>query len=91
MGEIARKYSDIAICTDDDPDTENRLSILDELSWPIQEVFVPKDKAVFIIPERYYAIKLATELAQAGDIVVLAGKGHESIQLTNYGKRIWNA
>lgn len=32
MGEIARKYSDIAICTDDDPDTENRLSILDELS-----------------------------------------------------------
>jgi UDP-N-acetylmuramoyl-L-alanyl-D-glutamate--2,6-diaminopimelate ligase len=37
MGEIAWKYSDIAICTDDDPDTENRLKILDDLSKPIQE------------------------------------------------------
>jgi UDP-N-acetylmuramyl tripeptide synthase len=40
MGEIAWRYSDIAICTDDDTSTENRLSILNELSKPIQERFL---------------------------------------------------
>ena len=47
-------------------------------------------KNLFIIPERYFAIKLATQIAKPGDIVLIAGKWHENIQLTNFGKRKWN-
>ena len=87
MWELARKFSDIAICTDDDPDTENRLRILDELSKPIQERFLAPWKTSYIIPERRFAIKFATEIAKPWDIVLLAGKWHETVQLTNYWKR----
>jgi hypothetical protein len=52
------------MCTDDDPDTENRLSILNELSKPIQERFLAPGKLSYIIPERHYAIKFATEIAK---------------------------
>ena len=87
MWDLAWKFSDVAICTDDDPDTENRLSILNELSKPIQERFLAPGKLSYIIPERHYAIKFATEIAKPWDIILLAGKGHEQVQLTNYWKR----
>ncbi len=85
MGEIADTYSDILIATDDDPDTENRLEILEQLTMNIKNKQLGKN--LFIIPERSLAIKFACELAQPGDVVMFAGKGHESIQLTNFGKR----
>lgn len=87
MWEIARRYSDVAICTDDDPATENRLRVLDDLSKPIQERLLADGKSSYIIPERQYAIQFAMDIAQPGDIVLLAGKGHEQVQLTNFGKR----
>lgn len=90
MWDLAWKFSDIAICTDDDPDTENRLSILNELSKPIQGRFLAPWKLSYIIPERHYAIKFATEIAKPWDIVLLAGKWHEKVQLTNYWKRKWS-
>ena len=90
MGEIAWKYSDIAICTDDDPDTENRLKILDDLSKPIQERLLAEWKNSYILPERQYAIQFAMDIAKPWDIVLLAGKGHEQVQITNFGKRKWN-
>lgn len=46
-----------------------------------------KNKELYIIPERKFAIKFAAELAKEWDIVLIAGKGHETIQLTNYGRR----
>ena len=85
MGEIADQYSDILIATDDDPDTENRLEILEQLTMNIKNK--QQGKNLFIIPERILAIKFACELAQPGDVLMFAGKGHESIQLTNFGKR----
>jgi len=87
MGDIALQCADVVIFTDDDPDTENRLKILNDMSKNIQSTFLSGEKEAFIIPERRYAIKFATEIAQAGDVVVLAGKGHETVQLTNFGKR----
>lgn len=86
MWQIAWKYSDIAIATDDDPDTESRLSILNELTKDIQTSAIPSWEEIFIIPERKLAIKFATEIAKPWDIVMLAWKGHEPIQLTNFGK-----
>ena len=90
MGEIAVKYSDIVIFTDDDPDTENRLSILNQLSKAIQDKGYPSKKKVFVIPERRYALKFATEIAKQWDTVISCWKWHEQIQLTNFWKRKWN-
>lgn len=90
MGDIAVQRADVTIFTDDDPDTENRLKILDQLSKPIQQKWYAPNKKVFIIPERKYAIQFATEIAKPNDVVVLCGKWHEQVQLTNFGKRAWS-
>jgi len=94
MWKIVDQYADIAIATDDDPDTENRLEILQQLTqdmknkteWRVHE----GGKNLFILPERSLAIKFATEIAKPGDILMFAGKGHEAVQLTNFGKRTWS-
>ena len=86
MGQIWRKYSDIVIATDDDPDTENRLAIIRQLLQDIDSNS-SKNKKLFTIPEREFAIKFATKVAKPGDIVMLAGKWHEPIQRTNFGTR----
>ena len=44
-------------------------------------------KNLFLIHERTLAIKFACEIAREGDVVMFAGKGHETVQLTNFGKR----
>jgi len=88
MGEIADKYSDILIATDDDPDTENRLHILEQLTMNVKNKTLGKN--LFIIPERTLAIKFACEIAKEGDVVMFAGKGHETVQLTNFWKRKWS-
>lgn len=85
MGTIADHFSDIVIVSDDDPDTENRLAILQQLTSNIKNKI--QGKNLFIIPERTLAIKFACEIAKPGDVVMFAGKGHETAQLTNFGKR----
>lgn len=89
MWTIWRHFADIVIATDDDPDTENRLKILRQL---IEKINYKENtqKQLYIIPEREFAIKFATEIAQPWDIVMLAGKWHEPIQWTNFGTRKWN-
>jgi len=81
MGEVVDELSDIIIATDDDPDSENRFTILKQLTQNIKKKKLGKD--LFIIPERKLAIKFAMEYAQKGDVVMFAGKGHETVQLTN--------
>lgn len=82
MGNVADQYSDILIATDDDPDTENRLEILEQLTMDVKNKTLGKD--FFIIPERTLAIKFACEIARENDVVMFAGKGHETMQLTNF-------
>ncbi len=88
MWSVVDEFSDIIIATDDDPDTENRFEILQQLTKDIKKKTFGKD--FFIIPERKLAIKFALESAQKGDVVMFAGKGHETVQLTNLGKRKWS-
>ncbi len=88
MGQIAAEHSDIVIITDDDPDTENRYKIIDQIKQGISNKTLGKD--LFIIPERTLAIEFSTKIAKPWDILMFAGKGHEAIQLTNTGKRPWN-
>ena len=88
MGDVVQSYSDIVIVTDDDPDTENRLAIIQQVSQNITKKTLGKD--FFILPERKLAIKFALESAVPGDIVMCAGKGHETVQYTNLERRKWS-
>ncbi len=84
MWKIADQLADIVIVTDDDPDSEPRLRIIQEITKGItREIW----NSYMILPEREYAIKMAVEVAKPWDTVLLAGKWHEHIQLTNFGKR----
>lgn len=88
MWNVVDQYADIIIATDDDPAEENRLEIL---QWLIEDIKNHKEwESLFVLPERKLAIKLATEIARPWDILMFAGKGHESMQLTNLGRRDWS-
>ena len=89
MGRLWWKFADVVIATDDDPDSENRLDILKQLTQEIRRNEDVKKK-LYVIPERYLAIKFATQIAKPWDIVMLAWKWHEPIQWTNFWTRKWN-
>ena len=77
MGEIAARLSDIIIVTSDNPRTEAPSAIIDEII-----VGVEKTGALYHrIENRREAIYWALENASAGDVLILAGKGHETYQI----------
>ncbi len=84
MGSKVDLFSDYIILTDDDPDTEDRNDIIAEVRWGIKRKLWDR---FWIQPERELAIELAVELAKPGDLVLMAGKWHEQVQLTNVGRR----
>lgn len=87
MWKIADQYADIIILTDEDPGEEPRLQIIKEISNGIKRVEWDR---FYIIPDRSLAIKFITEIAQAGDLVMLAGKGHERVMCIPWRKIPWN-
>ncbi len=80
MAKIACNYSEMALFTSDNPRTESVDAILAEMESGIPANAKSK---VLIIPDRRQAIKAACRLAQRGDIVLVAGKGHEKYQEIN--------
>lgn len=87
MGQIADKYADFIILTDDDPYTENRMQIIDEVTKGIKR---KQTENFWIIPEREEAIKTAIFLAEKDDMVLITGKGAEQVLVTNQGKIPWD-
>jgi UDP-N-acetylmuramoyl-L-alanyl-D-glutamate--2,6-diaminopimelate ligase len=75
MGDIGTKLSDLAIITSDNPRTENPFEILKEIVSGVE-----KDNYE-LIESRREAIKRAISIAKSGDMVVIAGKGHETYQI----------
>ena len=76
MGEIGGRLADLCILTSDNPRTEDPMTILDA----IEEGIRPTGKPYTVIENRREAIRHAMDIAQEGDIIVLAGKGHETYQ-----------
>ena len=74
MGEIASRFSDFVIITSDNPRNEDPKNIIKDI-----EKGISNDNYI-VIPDRNVAISMAVELASAGDIVLVAGKGHEEYQ-----------
>jgi UDP-N-acetylmuramoyl-L-alanyl-D-glutamate--2,6-diaminopimelate ligase len=75
MGSVASTLADLVVLTSDNPRTEDPLTIIEQVQSGI-------DAAVDLVvdPDRARAIRHAIELARPGDVVVLAGKGHETTQ-----------
>ncbi len=80
MARIAATMADMAILTSDNPRTESPEAILDDM-WP----GVPKEKAehVLRITDRREAIRTGVMMAKPGDVLLVAGKGHEKYQEIN--------
>lgn len=82
MGRVASELADVAIVTSDNPRTERPGQIIDE----ILDGVAPHHRAkVSVQADRGRAIRYAAEHAQPGDIVVIAGKGHETVQILSDG------
>ena len=77
MGEAAGSLSDLVILTSDNPRKEDPLRIINDVVVGLQKV----NAKYRIEPDRDVALELAIEEAQPGDIVLLAGKGHENYQI----------
>jgi len=78
MGEAAGKGSDFVVLTSDNPRSEDPLAIINDALVGLQ-----KSGAKYVTePDRRKAIALALQQAVPGDIVLLAGKGHEKVQIT---------
>lgn len=82
MGQVAGKYSDLVIVTSDNPRTENPLRIISEIEVGLKETSCP----YLIISDRREAIHQAIGKAKPGDVVIIAGKGHETYQIVGSDK-----
>ena len=88
MGEISATLADIAIITSDNPRSEDPLKIISQIEQGAKKVGAEKLKALganskgyFIEPDRRKAIEMSLNIAQKGDCVLIAGKGHEDYQI----------
>jgi UDP-N-acetylmuramoyl-L-alanyl-D-glutamate--2,6-diaminopimelate ligase len=81
MGMAAGELSDAVILTSDNPRSENPQLILADVLVGLQRTDTPH----VVEPDRTAAIAAAVGQARAGDIVILAGKGHETYQILNTG------
>jgi UDP-N-acetylmuramoyl-L-alanyl-D-glutamate--2,6-diaminopimelate ligase len=77
MGEIAARLSDVAVVTSDNPRNENPLAIINDIEIGLARAGRPYLKIV----DRRQAIYSALKQARPGDIVIIAGKGHETYQI----------
>jgi UDP-N-acetylmuramoyl-L-alanyl-D-glutamate--2,6-diaminopimelate ligase len=78
MGKVVSELSDYVVITTDNPRSEDPQAIANQVLTGIEK---NKSSKVFVVLDRQEAIKKAISLAKEGDIVLLAGKGHETYQI----------
>jgi UDP-N-acetylmuramoyl-L-alanyl-D-glutamate--2,6-diaminopimelate ligase len=86
MGAVAARMSDLVVLTSDNPRSEDPLRIIDEIKRgivPPADPGAPKRPATPLVvnPDRRAAIEEAIRSARPGDVVMVAGKGHEKYQV----------
>lgn len=76
MGEVSSKLADLTVITSDNPRNEEPMDIIEDILTGVK-----KEKGAYVtIPDRKEAIRYCMENAKEGDVIVLAGKGHEDYQ-----------
>lgn len=87
MGRVAHELADVIILTDDDTYTEDSLSIIrDVAAWIDRR----EGQGFWMIPSRADAIRTALIMLRKGDVFIVAGKGAETVQVTQHGAIAWN-
>ena len=82
MGRIGAELADFVVVTSDNPRTEDPMKIIDQILAGVQE----KTTAYMVIENRRQAIRWAMDNALPGDVIILAGKGHETYQEIGHEK-----
>lgn len=81
MGKIAAELSDFCVVTSDNPRSENPAAIIEDILEGMKNISTPYT----VVESRKDAIRWAMENAQPDDIILLAGKGHETYQILPTG------
>ncbi len=81
MGQVAAELSDVPVITSDNPRTEDPRAIINDILPGVEQV----TRDYIMEPDRRRAINLAISSAREGDLVVIAGKGHEDYQILANG------
>ena len=81
MGEVAGRLSDVVVLSSDNPRGEDPLYIINDALVGLQRT----SATALVEPNRQRAIELAIDQARPGDVVLLAGKGHETVQVLKEG------
>ncbi|MDO8480125.1 MAG: cyanophycin synthetase, partial [Candidatus Rokubacteria bacterium] len=83
MGMVAARLSDVVVVTSDNPRSEDPGRIIDEVKRGAEPETRQRGAEVLTIVDRRDAIARAVESAESGDVVLIAGKGHEKYQEIN--------
>jgi UDP-N-acetylmuramoyl-L-alanyl-D-glutamate--2,6-diaminopimelate ligase len=90
MGKVAAELADLTVITDEDPRLEDGHTINEEIAQGAREAGAKGGSDLWVIDDRRAAIAHAIGLAQAGDMILLAGKGHEGSIFYANEKRWWD-
>lgn len=77
MGETAGRMADFTVITSDNPRTEEPMAIISDILTGIE----PTGGKYQVVPDRREAIAYAIDMAESGDMIIIAGKGHETYQI----------
>ncbi|MCM8781313.1 MAG: UDP-N-acetylmuramoyl-L-alanyl-D-glutamate--2,6-diaminopimelate ligase [Candidatus Omnitrophica bacterium] len=80
MGQVVSELADYAIITNDNPRSENPLDIIEDIKRGIRK------NNYSVIPDRLEAIRRVLSISRKGDIILIAGKGHENYQILKEGR-----
>ena len=83
QGEIAGKNSDIVILTEEDDRDQDGMKIIEEIAAGAEKAGKVKDKDMFFIHKREDAVQKAVDSARKDDLILLLGKGEETVIITN--------
>ncbi|MFZ6036527.1 MAG: Mur ligase family protein [Patescibacteria group bacterium] len=88
MGTLAGTYADYVIVTNEDPYDEDPQHIIDDVMAGVITAGKIRDQNCWAIPDRRAALSAALKLAQAGDVVLVTGKGSETVMAVSGGRLI---
>lgn len=90
QGELAGKYCDVVIVTEEDDRDVNGKQILEQIAYGAEKIGKIRDKNLFLVHDRTEAISFAVKSAKPGDTVLLLGKGHEKTIERAKGSEPWD-
>jgi UDP-N-acetylmuramoyl-L-alanyl-D-glutamate--2,6-diaminopimelate ligase len=90
QGELAGKYADEVIVTEEDDRQEDGQQIMEQIAAGVEKAGKTREKDLFMVHDRTEAINFAMKRARKGDIVLLLGKGHEKTIEHADGEHPWD-